>query len=249
MTDLTQLVDNHNGRFLVLKGDQWIRHGIENVDLLGFELQKFDRVLDVISQLRPFQKDVVDGGSNMGSWTIPLAKSHPMLNFHMFEVQRFLWLISCGNLALNNIQNAHPRWCGLGDSQGHVQIRVPDYSLNANYGSFEVRPPFANSDCVLVYTDQVHTVPVTTIDSLDLNPALIKLDVEGMEWSCLQGAARTIQQFQPVVWCERQKSNPSLVIPWFEAQDYKLSMAIEGHWTFLPQWLNSSQALQSLSLF
>lgn len=244
MTSPVKYVNNHNGQFLVLQGDQWIRHGIEHVDLLGFELRRFDRLLNVAKKLRPFQKDVVDGGSNMGSWTVPLSGSHTDLTFHMFEVQRFLYWISCGNLALNHRLNARPNWCGLSDSPGTVAIPVPDYTLNGNFGSFEVQPPFANSDCVLIYSHIVDQVPTTSIDSLGLSPLLIKLDIEGMEWTALQGAANTIKTYEPVVWCERQKSNPDLVIPWMQQQGYSLSFAIEGHWTFLPAWLKDNQEIE-----
>lgn len=246
MVSPVKFVQNHNGEFLVLRGDQWIRHGIENVDLIGFELRRFDRLLHLAKQLRPFQKDIVDGGSNMGSWTIPLAQQHRDLTFHMFEVQRYLYWISCGNLALNNVLNARPNWCGLSAEDSTVDIPVPDYNLNGNFGSFEVQTPFANSDCVIVYSDQRDIVKTAAIDNLNLSPILIKLDVEGMEWQCLQGAKNTIQQYQPVVWCERQKSDPETVIPWMSERGYGLSFAIEGHWTFLPPWILTSPELAGI---
>ena len=235
-----KFVENHNGRFLAVAGDQWIRHGIEHVDLIGFELRKFRLLLDLAKQLRPFQKDVIDGGSNMGSWTIPLARVHTDLTFHMFEVQRFLFWVSCGNLALNHVLNARPNWMGLSNQPGEIEIRQPDYTIHGNFGAFEVQQPFQNSDCALVYTDQVDKVRTTTIDSLNVNPILIKMDVEGMEWLVVQGAQKTIDTYQPIVWAERQKSDPDKVIPFFTDRGYALSFAIEGHWLFVPQWLNGN---------
>lgn len=246
MNSPVKYVENHNGQFIVLRGDQWIRHGIEHVDLIGFELKRFDQLLSLAKRMRPFQKDVVDGGSNMGSWTIPLARSHKDLTFHMFEVQRYLQWISCGNLALNHVMNARPHWCGLGAQQGEISLRVPDYTLAGNFGSFEVQQPFANSDCVLVWSEQQDTVPVTTVDSLNLMPLLLKFDVEGMEWSCLQGAARTISSYEPIVWCERQKSNPEQIIPWMADRGYSVTFAIEGHWTFLPSWIASHPEIKNV---
>lgn len=239
MIQSVKYVENHNGRFLVVAGDEWIRYGIENINLIGDELRKFNLLLMVAKALRPFQKHVVDGGSNMGSWCIPLARQHPDLQFHMFEVQRFLYHVSCGNLALNHVLNAKANLMGLSDQNQMIELKVPDYSLQGNYGSFEVQPPFANSDCVIVHTDLVDQIPVVRLDSLNLSPVLIKLDLEGMEWSALQGAAHTIQKYEPVVWCERQKSNPEQILPWFAERSYDLSYAIEGHWLFLPPWLKN----------
>lgn len=233
-------VENHNGRFIVVQGDQWIRHGIEHVNLIGHELRKFNQLLHLGKKLRPFQPDVIDGGANMGSWSIPLARAHKDLTFHMFEVQRFLFWISCGNLALNQVMNARPHWCGLSDQVGEIQIPVPDYTLAGNFGAFEVEKPFANSDCALIYTDVKDTVSVTSIDALNVSPILIKMDVEGMEARVIQGADKTIRTYQPLVWCERQKSNPDVVVPYFTDQGYALSFAIEGHWLFIPAWINSN---------
>ena len=246
MQHSVKFVENHNGRFLVVSGDQWIRHGIEYVDLIGFELSKFNQLLGLVKTLRPELTDVIDGGSNMGSWTIPLARVHTDLVFHMFEVQRFLYWISCGNLALNHVLNARPHLMGLSECAGEIEVRQPDYTQQANYGSFEVQTPFQNSDCVLAYTHHTDVVPVTNIDSLNLNPCLIKMDVEGMEWWVIQGAIHTIDTHQPLVWAERQKSDPNTVIPFFTERGYSLSFALEGHWLFVPSWLTPHPQLHAI---
>jgi FkbM family methyltransferase len=239
-------VENHNGKFIVVQGDQWIRHGIEHVNLIGHELRKFNQLLQLGKKLRPFQPDVIDGGSNMGSWSIPLARVHKDLTFHMFEVQRFLFWISCGNLALNQVLNARPNWRGLSDQVGTIQVPVPDYTVAGNFGAFEVEKPWANSDCALIYTDQQDTVLTTTIDALGVSPLLIKMDVEGMEARVIQGAQNTIGTYEPLVWCERQKSNPEVIVPQFTRRGYSLSFAIEGHWLFLPPWLNAHPDVASI---
>lgn len=246
MSNPTKYVENHNGKFIVVGGDQWIRHGIEHVNLIGHELRQFNQLLSLAHKLRPFQTDVIDGGSNMGSWSIPLARVHTHLTFHMFEVQRYLFWISCGNLALNQVMNARPNWCGLSDAPGTIQIPVPDYTIAGNFGAFEVETPFANSDCALMYTDVKDTVNVTTIDALGLSPLLIKMDVEGMEAKVISGAQHTINTYVPIVWCERQKSDPDRVIPEFSNRGYALSFAIEGHWLFLPPWIQRHPDLKQI---
>ena len=49
---------------------------------------------------------------------------------------------------------------------------------------------------------QEKTVLVTTIDALQSSPALIKIDVEGHEILCLQGAVNTIRRYTPILLIE-----------------------------------------------
>lgn len=45
-------------------------------------------------------------------------------------------------------------------------------------------------------------VEIITIDSLNIQPDFIKLDVEGMEYSAIIGAENTIRQYRPVIMLE-----------------------------------------------
>jgi len=52
-------------------------------------------------------------------------------------------------------------------------------------------------------SQQVHKVPVITIDSLNLsNVSLIKIDAEGADLHVLKGAQKTIQKFKPAIIIE-----------------------------------------------
>lgn len=61
-------------------------------------------------------------------------------------------------------------------------------------------------------TGQRHCVPgdeidIITLDSLDLAPDFIKLDVEGMEYHALIGAEQTIRTHRPVIMLEENGLN------------------------------------------
>lgn len=238
--------ETRNGPFIIIKGDQWIRHGLENVDLIGFELKKFNELIKLGKTLRPELRHVVEGGCNMGSWVIPIARENPDLDFYSFEVQRFVYYVNCGNMALNNTMNVFSHWCGLSDKCGEIQIPVPDYNDFGNFGAFEVQAPFTNSDCDLNYVDRVDTVKTVSIDSLNLNPVFMKLDVEGMEWLVIQGAKETIERCKPIIYCEKHKVNHEDVLPFFEEQNYTMTMGIDGHWLFVPPWLQESEELEKI---
>lgn len=237
------LSENHNGRFLVLQQDQWISYGILHDDLRGVQLTKFDQLLAIGKSRRPYLRHVIDGGANHGSWTIPLAMAHSDLDFHAFEVQRFIYHACCGSVSLNGLTNVFMHWAGLAESNGSVTIPVPDYSVRGNFGAFEARTPWANSDHAasnINHSGRTDTVRLTAIDDLRLCPLMIKLDVEGMEWAALQGAANTIANWSPMVWCESHKSNPGMVIPFFVDQGYSV-FTVDEHWMFMPRWAAADQ--------
>jgi FkbM family methyltransferase len=53
-------------------------------------------------------------------------------------------------------------------------------------------------------------VPCATLDSFDLAPAVLKLDVEGHELAVLEGAARTVQRHRPCILLEPSRDRPAL---------------------------------------
>jgi hypothetical protein len=77
----------------------------------------------------------------------------------------------------------------------------------------------------LVAAQSEGQINVVSIDSLGEQPTLIKIDVEGMELDVLEGAARTIAEFKPILYVE---NNPTpveesiAVLEWLRGIDYDL---------------------------
>jgi FkbM family methyltransferase len=230
------LIENVNGRYLLPESDNCLRHGIESFDLMQYELRQFHSLLTIAKRLRS-HRGVVDGGSNLGSWTIPLAIRHRDMCFHTFEVQRFIYHLACGSFALNGLDNVFANRCALSNGEGVRELCMPDYELSGNFGSFEVQTPFSNSDGELAKTPRTELVHFRTLDSFNIDPVLIKLDIEGMEHEALSGATNTIDVYEPIVWCENIKSDPAKILPIFLDRGYQLSGAIEKGWLFLPSWI------------
>jgi FkbM family methyltransferase len=79
-----------------------------------------------------------------------------------------------------------------------------------------------------------YTVPVTTLDDWaeKAHPPrldLIKLDIEGYELAALQGAARVLAQYRPVVLCEVHRGvdvpyQPSELVAWLQAAGYRVDL-------------------------
>lgn len=60
-----------------------------------------------------------------------------------------------------------------------------------------------------MYVTSGGIIPKITIDSLGLSPDLIHLDIEGAEYSALQGAMETIKRSKPVIVVEWDRSTMS----------------------------------------
>lgn len=238
----TEFKETLNGPFVLPKGDMWIRYGIEHNDLVrGVDV--WNNLLKILKALRPQYKHVIDGGSNLGSFSVPLAKVNPDLEFHAFEVQRLIYYGTCGTIALQGLMNIKSHLKGLGNNIGSVNIPVPDYSLQGNFGAYEVKKPFRNSDAGSwhwVNTPEMDTIDIVTIDSLGLEPLMIKLDVEGMEVNVLQGASSTIDMYQPIIWCERHKSDTLAVENFFANKGYTVHLDKDQHWFFIPSYLKNN---------
>ena len=93
-----QLVNCFGHQYLVFKGNDLISNAMKQG---GYEIEVF-----ALSQkLLEKHKDgvVLDIGANLGSFTIPLAKTNPHLTFHSFEVQRVIYYQLCANVFINGL--------------------------------------------------------------------------------------------------------------------------------------------------
>jgi FkbM family methyltransferase len=145
---------------------------------------------------------IIDGGTNAGFFTIPVACATQARDIKIisFEPQRQLFQAVSGSLALNGYQHVFLHNYGLGAEPGIAQLPAIDYSIAQDFGTVQL------SDDTTVEEDgwmNERVVDITSIDAMDL-PRLdfLKLDVEGYEVPALTGAINTIQKHRPWIWVE-----------------------------------------------
>ena len=95
---------------------------------------------------------ILDIGANMGSFTIPLAFYNPQFDFVCFEPQRMVYYQLCGNVALNKLKKVVAHNVGLGETEGWVNLQVPDYDNEENIGAFSLDNEVRNHDDYLCKT-------------------------------------------------------------------------------------------------
>jgi FkbM family methyltransferase len=146
---------------------------------------------------------VVDGGANIGFFTVPVAQRIKTLGGRVvsFEPQRQLFNALSGSLALNGLDNVFLHNMGLGDgSQSQAYLPAVDYSQPSDFGTVSLSVDDKVEEHRWMRT---RSVDIDSIDSLML-PGLdfIKLDVEGFEIPALQGGLKTIAKYRPYIWVE-----------------------------------------------
>lgn len=128
----------------------------------------------------------VDAGAHIGNHTLWFAAVMG-LDVVAFEPQRNCFDRLWENVAANGLEDrVSMHRIALGDGDGWARIV---YGPAHNSGASRVVPGYG-------------PVPVRTLDSFDLRPSLVKVDVEDSCSRVLYGALQTIRRSRPVLYVE-----------------------------------------------
>jgi FkbM family methyltransferase len=156
----------------------------------------------------------VEVGANIGAHTVFLAQAvGPTGQVVAFEPQRVVYQTLCANLALNSITNVQAFHAAVGTSPGEIVVPVLDYRQQHNFGGLG-----------LGGHSHGERVPLTTLDTLRLSAChLLKIDVEGMEQSVLEGGQETIRRLKPILYVENdRKDKAAALIRYIDSLDYHM---------------------------
>jgi FkbM family methyltransferase len=133
----------------------------------------------------------LDIGAYSGLFALIAAKAG--MRAIAFEILPENYFLTARNIVANDLaERAEVRLCGVSDHAG--AIVMPRSTGSAAHPS--------SMSLAADYVEGV-SIPTITIDSLGLGgPMLWKLDVEGFEWSVLEGARETIRAHTPDIICE-----------------------------------------------
>jgi len=194
------VLDSVYGKFIVprtclFQAEALVKTGRTHIES---ELSNIFAIIDTL----PDDAVIVDGGTNAGFFTIPVAYkvNGSRARIIAFEPQRQLFQAVGGSLALNGYQHVFLHNCGLGSEPGIAQLPAIDYSVAQDFGTVQL------TDNTTVEEDgwmNDRVVDITSIDAMEL-PRLdfFKLDVEGYEVPALTGAVETIKKHRPWIWVE-----------------------------------------------
>jgi len=185
----------------------------------GFEYM-IRRVTDIDLAIRHCRKTAVavQAGGNIGMWPLRLAKFFSTV--HTFEPVPVIYGALCTNVRGVPGIIAHNKL--LSNKKGEI---IPFSIRSGGVSRVVGEVSEANSS----FTS-------TTIDALEL-PACdaLFLDVEGHELAALEGAARTIQQFRPVITVEVWEANATMYQHFFDGLRYERVAKVHGDYIFAPR--------------
>jgi len=137
----------------------------------------------------------IDIGANVGLHTVRFAKKFK--NVHAFEpsTDNFECLFKNGHPSRNIIFHKQ----GLGNGNSKKTLSMPKTSTNSGIWSIK--------DFKKMFEDDLYseTIKISTLDSFNLSPDLIKIDTQGYELEILEGAVQTIKRSSPVIITEAEK--------------------------------------------
>lgn len=209
---------------------QLLNRGCYDPVLVGNTVELFK----LIHRYRDRQVIALDGGANLGVFTLELARALKR-ECHVIAVepQRRIFQALCGNIALGNLPNVTTLWLALNDVMGTDDVWLPDYDQTGSFGSLSLMRNRGNDTGQTIDGTHRERLVFTSVDLLfggDAGPNencicgglldLLKLDVEGMELEALKGATATVRRNHPVVLVEHLKTGPDTLAFWLEEEGY-----------------------------
>jgi FkbM family methyltransferase len=213
ITNFTVL-DSVYGRFILnrhcaFQAEALVKTGRPHID------DELKKIMTIVNGL-PHSCVVVDAGANIGLVSIPIAQAVKARGgiVHAFEAQRMMFYALCGAAALNDLENLWVWHRAVGAAPGTISVPRIDYAKPQDFGMVSlVGPPGGEAG---------ETVDLVAVDTLAL-PRLdfLKIDVEGMEISVLQGARVALQNHLPWCWIEYWLVDREEIKAQFAGLDYK----------------------------
>jgi FkbM family methyltransferase len=146
---------------------------------------------------------ILDIGSNIGTYVVPLAKEFPGIEFHSFEPQRIVFYQLCSNIILNGLENVHATNKGLSDTPAQIEVITPDYMVEKNVGAFSLDAGVHKNNNQCSTQGRSEKIQIDRLDDYGFqNVRLIKIDVEGLEMSVIKGGLETIKanNYPPIIF-------------------------------------------------
>lgn len=176
------ITDSRLGEFLVYKNDTVISKAI---DMFGEYCQA---EVEILSEYLNENSQYVDIGTNIGYHLVAVHKE-TNCNVLGFEPNpKHFAVASYNSREYPKIQVVN---AGASDKKSEFTLKDFDPTQSTNYGDIHITE------------DEGITVKMIPLDSVGLSSChVIKLDVEGHEYEAIQGCAKTISKFRPVVFYE-----------------------------------------------
>lgn len=188
MNKETRIVNVRNIPMMVYESPEIISDHIVNYNCF-YESDIMEKWLPYF----PSEGLMLDVGANIGNHSLMFKNHFPNLEIWAFEPNFDNFSLLRQNV--KNLINVNSFHFGIGSATGPVNFNKPD---DNNYGSIGISPDGPDVNFVMRLDD---------IKLYDKNISFIKLDVEGHEYSVIEGMVNIILKYSPVIWLEDYTNN------------------------------------------
>ena len=147
-------------------------------------------LVDWAIQFASPDKQFVDIGAHMGSWTLVLAEH--FREVHAFEPQRLIYQQLCGNVSLNGLTNVFAHNVGIDVAPTRLTLQRPGVDRGSSSARSEVAERLTELG-VALSPETISVVPLDSFADVLTNVGLVKIDVEGLELRVLMGALQILR--------------------------------------------------------
>lgn len=142
----------------------------------------------------------IDAGAHIGIATVHF--SHYFDEVIAFEPCKENF--NCLARNCEELENVKLMMMGLGSKNGKAVLQTVDDNTGAGFIQDVEERQYRPEDSI---DGKKKDVRITTIDSLEVDCSLIKIDVQGYEKNVLDGARQTISKWKPIIIVEMEDSN------------------------------------------
>jgi FkbM family methyltransferase len=192
-------------------GLRWIQRGRNTDDWIAVSHE--ESLTPVLDGLLPEGGVFVDVGAHVGRWSLRLAgKASRVISV---EANPATAAVLRAHIALNEARNVEVVECAAWDSETRMTLSDPNGKVTG--GSTRVIEGDDGDD---------GTVQARPLDDVlaEVNPALIKLDVEGADLHALRGMAGTLARAKPTLFIEDHS-----IYGYYDLDDLKALLAGYGY--------------------
>lgn len=153
----------------------------------------------VLFSLMSHSESFFDVGANMGFYSLCASVINPRMNIEAFEPNSSIIEFLHQNIQRNNVSNIHTHNVALGEEIiESADLFIPPLTGTGGGSFLNLHPEEGLSETRKV---KIKTIDFLTVE-LNLKPDLMKIDVEGFEYSVLGGSQKTLREFRPTIVIE-----------------------------------------------
>lgn len=167
----------------------------------------FDTKYEFLAGRRLGAGTILDIGANYGQSALSIR--HFVPNNPILCIEANPTLVPAMELAQRRIPDCSYLIAAASDAVGVQELNIPVFGHVANTGGASLDHDFVHGRAAQLEERyrapielRTQVVPMITVDSLQLDVSLLKIDVEGLEDRVIRGAAQTIARCNPVVVME-----------------------------------------------